>query len=594
MIQSVIFTIGSLFFSTLLLVIYFYQKRVSNTKNQLYRLLIITNVITCIIEILSILFLEKDITVGTIFIKIKFMFLIIFGMVNYFYTLVFINKNLDMTYKELFGKITFKLLLVIELLGIIAFFVLPGTNYINDGNLVYFSGYSMYLYIGLVISMVAVLLVQCLVKFKELNKNDKTYIFVILFIQIVICAVQVVSVDVAILPLGHTILLFAMYNIIENPDLYTIELLEKNKNNTAKYKGVKIGFLSNMSDDIKTPLKDIHNSINKTLALDAADSATLRANVKKLYNSSNELLSIINNILAISTIDNGTQDVSVKEYNPKDLVNELSEIIRPRLEEKNIEFEVVVPDKLPAKVKGDTEKIKQVLTNILNNAVEFTKLGKVRFVLDCDIVDIRAVLTFKVEDSGTGMTPDVQAKVFTNDQNEEKQGIGLVVCKEYVELMGGKIWFESKPLLGTTFHVQLPQDIVAEDNAPLYSDLTGKRVLVVDDNRLNLTVAKKLLELHNLTVVTATTGEECLNIINGTTQFDLIFLDHSMPGMDGVETFKKIKTLNVMTKIPPIIAFTANAIEGMKETYEQEGFDDYLSKPIQKEDLDRILSTYLK
>lgn len=592
---SIIFTIAGLLFTTLLLVVYSFQNRVKNTKNSLYRLLMITNIVTCVIEIFSVMVLLKDeIEIGTIFIKIKFVTIIIFCLINYLYTLIFINKNIDMTYKELLGRIAFKALIAIEILGMIAFFIFPGTDYVTEGNLVYFSNYSMYLYIGLIASCILVLFVQCIVKFKDLNKNDKIYICLILFIQIVISVFQVFNPEVAILPLGNVILLFTMYNIIENPDLYTISLLEENKSNTAKYNGTKINFISNMSEDIKEPLANIYNGITGTLALESADTEMLKGNIKRIYNSSNELLSVINNILAISTFDNGKQDVNNKEYNPKNLVNELGDMIKPRLDEKGIALELVIGENVPDKVKGDSDKLKQVLTNILNNAVEFTKLGKVKFELTCEISDIQAILRFNIEDTGVGMAPDIQAKVFETEVSTEKQGIGLVVCKEYVELMGGKIWFESKQLLGTTFHIQLPQDIVSETNEPLYSDLTGKKVLVVDDNRLNLTVAKKLLELHKLTVVTATTGEECINIINSTMQFDLIFLDHSMPGMDGVETFKKIKTLNVMTKIPPIIAFTANAIEGMKETYEQEGFDDYLSKPIQKEDLDRILSTYLK
>ena len=267
---------------------------------------------------------------------------------------------------------------------------------------------------------------------------------------------------------------------------------------------------------------------------------------------------------------------------------------------------------IPSKLYGDQTKLFQILLNILTNAVKYTEVGKIKLSLYCDINNDIANLHFKVSDTGYGIKKEDFDKVFKKfsrldeaKTNEiEGTGLGLVITKKYTNLLGGNIWFESEYQVGTTFYADIPQKIidntkiVFEENKEIdvkeeKLDCSNYRVLLVDDNKLNLKVASKLLSMYKFNIDTLESAKECIYKIKEGEVYDIIFMDHMMPEMDGIEAMHILKKLDDY-KVPPIVALTANAITGMKEMYLKEGFDDYLSKPINVSELDKIINKYFR
>ncbi len=325
------------------------------------------------------------------------------------------------------------------------------------------------------------------------------------------------------------------------------------------------------------------------------------------------MLDIINNILDISKIESGNETLVQKEYSIGNIIIGLKNMIETRLSNRPIKFVTDVDSEIPMTMYGDSTKLFQVLLNILTNSMKYTEVGRITLAITKEIKNNDVTLKFRISDTGYGIKKEDYDKLFEKfsrlnsaTTNEiEGTGLGLVITKKYVDLLGGKIWFESDYGVGTTFYVEVPQKIV--DPTPIgdirdgikqsdeidYLDCTGKKVLVVDDNELNLKVAKKVLEKYNFEIVTTTTGKDCVYKIKEGQHYDIIFLDHMMPEMDGIEVVHILKKL-ADYKIPPIVALTANAITGVREMYLREGFDEYLSKPINRSELNRIINKFFK
>ena len=341
------------------------------------------------------------------------------------------------------------------------------------------------------------------------------------------------------------------------------------------------------------------------------DPESVRTDIEHIASSGNNLLDIINNILDISKIETGHETIEEREYSIGSIVMELSSVIEARLANRPIKFETDIDSQIPRKLYGDATKLFQVLLNILTNSIKYTEVGKIRLSATKEIKNNNVTLKFKISDTGYGIKKEDYDKLFEKfsrlssaTTNEiEGTGLGLVITKKYVDLLGGKIWFESDYGVGTTFYVEVTQPIVDatpigdireirdnDENEELL-DCSGKKALIVDDNELNLKVAKRILEEYKFTVETTNNGKDCVYRIKDGQQYDMVFLDHMMPEMDGIEVVHILKKLDDY-KIPPIIALTANAITGARDMYLREGFDEYLSKPISRSELNQIIKRY--
>lgn len=371
----------------------------------------------------------------------------------------------------------------------------------------------------------------------------------------------------------------------------------------------KSKFLANMSHEIRTP-------INAVLGMDEmilreSTEPDIRGYAADIFTAGTTLLSLINDILDSSKIESGKMEIVPVEYELSTLLRDLVNMIQGRVQAKDLIFEVEAQSNLPAKLFGDDVRIRQVITNILTNAVKYTPSGTVWFRITGTSEGEEATLRFEVEDTGIGIKEEDMPKLFeefqrieeSRNRNIEGTGLGMNITIQLLALMGSKLQVKSVYGKGSVFYFDLKQKII--DHAPLgdvkeilthsadsYTYEGGfqapdAKVLVVDDNATNRKVFKSLLKITKIQVTEAGSGKEALELVNKE-DYDMIFTDHMMPDMDGVETMQRMRTLEKL-KNTPIYVLTANAVTGAKEQYLELGFDGFLSKPIISEKLELAL-----
>ena len=408
---------------------------------------------------------------------------------------------------------------------------------------------------------------------------------------------------ITITDLIESVICCLMYFTIENPDVKMVQQLELAKRQADRANNAKTEFLSSMSHEIRTPLNAISGFSDCILDAKTLDEA--KENAKDIVDASDTLLDIVNGILDISKIEAGKIEIVNSTYDAPATFKELAKLITPKMKEKGLFFTYYIAPDLPKALCGDSANIKKIVTNLLSNACKYTKSGFVKYEVNCVNMNDYCRLVISVEDSGQGIKKENINKLFTRFQRLEEDknitiegtGLGLAITKQLTEMMGGKVIVHSVYGTGSKFTVVLNQKIDNENTAPERKykttlDLHDVRVLVVDDNVLNIKVAKKLLERHNANnIKTCESGFDCINRIGKGEIYDIILLDDMMPKMSGIETLQKLKSMpNFKT---PVIALTANAITGMKEHYLAEGFDNYLAKPIQDSELIRTMNEVL-
>lgn len=402
--------------------------------------------------------------------------------------------------------------------------------------------------------------------------------------------------------MGLAIVNLTMYFTIENPDVQMLEAVKLAKEEAMRANQAKTDFLSSMSHEIRTPINAImgfaecikHDTTLEASKEDAGDILIAAEN----------LLEIVNGILDISKIEAGRMEVVSKEYDFTDLMEKLLKLIKARIGEKPIELKADLDKSIPGVMYGDEAKIRQIVTNLLTNAVKYTDRGRIDLTVDCTNHDDTAELEIIVSDTGRGIKEEAIAGLFDKftrldeDKNSsiEGTGLGLAITKQYVEMLGGFIEVSSTYGKGSQFTFKVSQKIVSmerkvqEKSVEAKKEYPGHTILVVDDSLINQVISKRLLGLCKLDIDTVSSGEECVERCSWK-KYDMILLDDMMPGLSGRETLEKLIELPVFDT--PVVAFTANAIEGMREEYLNAGYADYLSKPIVREELCRVLDRFL-
>ncbi len=411
-------------------------------------------------------------------------------------------------------------------------------------------------------------------------------------------------------------LVFISYSV----EKYKTEMEEKNEIAREALEA-KSNFLANMSHEIRTPMNAIYGMAE--LLGERDFNATEKEYVATIKRSSENLLSIINEILDFSKVDSGKMEIEQEPYNFNEMLQDVVTIIEFRMRGKNIVLRLDVDGKVPSMLLGDETRVRQILINILNNAVKFTNQGSItlsiRWNPEGRVNNIyKGRITISVTDTGIGISEENIKKLFTEfgqidtkkNRNVEGTGLGLAITKRLTDAMGGNITVASRLGVGSTFTVVLPQgaaDATPSNFSFSHLDLSNEnsfrpeftaptaKVLIVDDNKVNLQVAAELMKVFGIEAQTLESGQDAIDRVARKTQrFDLVFMDHMMPFMDGVETTQKIRNLEggYASKLP-IVALTANAINGVEKQLLEAGMNDYIPKPIRLEQLGMVLKKWL-
>lgn len=418
------------------------------------------------------------------------------------------------------------------------------------------------------------------------------------------------------LTIGLFFLFGAEEKAMESEELRKAKILADSANRAKR------DFLANMSHEIRTPINAVlgmNEMIIRECQEEHINQEHVREYALKMQNANKALLALINDILDFSKIEAGKMEIAEDTYQLSSLLSDVINMIQIKAKQKNLEFFVKVDETLPNILCGDIDRIRQVIVNILNNAVKYTNEGHVQMLVGQEEQnDNTILLKIKVSDTGIGIKKEDMDRLFGDferldikrNRNVEGTGLGLAITRKLVELMNGTLEVESVYGMGSTFTISLSQKVMSEEKIGNYKEhfqvyaeenhrykehfiAPDAKVLVVDDNSMNLFVVEKLLQRTKVQVVCCMNGEQCLQKASQES-YDIILLDHMMPGMDGIETLKQLKLLEKnASKEAIIIVLTANAIVGAKESYMEVGFDDYLSKPIDGNVLEELIEKYL-
>ena len=587
----------SFVFNLLLSIVYFIKEKMGQIENKVFGGMLIfallDSICTTALQIIALDELtELNKLIVNVVNKLDFILLIFFVSFVFYYTLLITYEKIkeNNKYKNAFVTlcgINTLLIFVMLFLGVDCISV--GDHYSIAGAAVTFTLIVCGLY----------LLCSFIIIFANLKKVNKRHIPIFSMILMMMLLILLFKINpyLIVISITLTLLNFIIYFTIENPDVRIAELEKQAKNAAIQASQAKSEFLSSMSHELRTPLNAIVGLSEDIQSFKEEVHPEVREDSDDIINASNTLLEIIGSILDISKIESGKLEIVETDYDPKEEFESLTKIMRTKVAEKPLEFDVLIDPNLPKVLYGDRLRIKQVVNNLLSNAIKYTNRGKVTFKVRW--LDFSKTMIIEVADTGTGIKPEDKDKLFGKFERLQVEkvssvqgtGLGLSITKNLVELMGGQIDVESEYGKGSIFRVLIPQKIGSLENLEklkaqsaynnITIDLSGKKILIVDDNEINIKVLKKAIKNYGFEIDECFDGRQALEKVNSGNQYDLVLMDIMMPDMGGEETIGILRK-NTEFKTP-VVALTADAMTGAKEKYIGMGFNDYLAKPFTRE-----------